>query len=380
MGPETVTIGVVVPIYGDPALIAECLDSVGRQSEPFDSVVLVDDTCGDAAVGAVLSNFAERFAEWRIVVNPRPLGIVGSSNVGVEACTSNYVALLDCDDLLAPSAAAVLRAQLPRILRPYVSTRYATFSADQAPTDLCLPELRSAYASDLHLILEHMFLSHLKVVDRSWFIGRGGFAAGSDGVQDWYLALDAVSNDEHGFVDEVLYLHRLHGAQTSGTTRSRFLRLVNERRREFLRKRFRHRNLTDAERVRVRDIGADITKQCRKGGQRPAYFIADSSAGLAVQPASVPILESFISEHSPTWVLVAGDTWVDLGQISKLVDDRDFSIGVLLQPGSQATFDLARWYSGYLDYLVVPGKGQLTALRESLPVDLETVVFEHARS
>jgi hypothetical protein len=189
-----------------------------------------------------------------------------------------------------------------------------------------------------------------------------------------------VSNDEHGFVDEVLYLHRLHGAQTSGTTRSRFLRLVNERRREFLRKRFRHRDLTDAERVRLRDIGADITKRGREGGQRPAHFIADSSAGLAVQPASVPILESFISEHSPTWVLLAGDTWVDLGQISKLVDDRDFSIGVLLQPGSQATFDLARWYSGYLDYLVVPGEGQLTALRESLPVDLETVVFEHARS
>lgn len=380
MSSQGLTVGVTVPVYGDPQLIEACLASIASQDEPFDSVTLVDDTCGDVAVHGVLQDFQRRNPDWIITSNSAPLGIVGSSNKGVEICRSDYVALVDCDDLLPPSAAKVLRSHIVQIDRPFIATRYATFSESQAPQDLCLPELRSVYASDLHLILEHMFLSHLKVVKRDWFLARGGFPQGTDGVQDWYLALDAVGNDEHALIDEVLYLHRLHEGQTSGTTRSRFLRLVNEKRRSFLRSRFKHRSLEPRDRDLIEGLAADINDQVEVSGQRPTYLLAGVAEGLIALPASVPILEILIAERHPAWVLIAGDTWLDLGQVGALVADRVFSLGILVQHANQASVDLARWYSGYLDFLVVPDEGQLTALRESIPHDLETLVVSNVRA
>jgi glycosyltransferase involved in cell wall biosynthesis len=367
------TLGVVVPVYGEVALVIDCLESLVRQTRTFDRVTIVDDCCGDPVMTNMLESYVSENRGWQLLVNDEPQGIVASSNRGAEVTESEYICFLDCDDLLASRAASVLTEQLPLIGQPFVSTRYATFNNySDKPLDLGLPELRSVFPSDLHLILEHLFLSHLKVVRRDWFIQRQGFPAGTDGVQDWCLALDAVAASQYALLDEVLYFHRIHPGQTSGTARARFMSIVNARRSGLLRERFARRALDSQEELQVRAV-CDGLIRTLASESIPAFCVVGTVSGIHAIPASAPLIDCFVAERDVRWLLLFGDTWFDIGQLSGAAGDRAYSLGVLVSRGCPRSAEIARWYAGYLDFAVISDSAQGMALSESWPPGLDVM-------
>lgn len=93
-------ISVIIPAYNSEATLADCLESVARQTvRPFE-VVLVDDGSTDNTRG-VAARFEKRLM-LRIVTQINS-GLGKARNAGMSAATGDAYAFLDADDIWLPS-------------------------------------------------------------------------------------------------------------------------------------------------------------------------------------------------------------------------------------------------------------------------------------
>lgn len=65
-----------------------------------------------------------------------------------------------------------------------------------------------------------MVASHLKVIRKELIDRVGGFAEGTDGVQDWDVALQVSEIAPLLHVPKAVYYHRVHSDKTRLTTMS----------------------------------------------------------------------------------------------------------------------------------------------------------------
>lgn len=104
-GVQNINISVVVPIYNVEPYVADCLESVGRQTMAEGvECILVDDCGGDRSM-ALAEAFVLQYdgdVEFRIVHHKRNRGLSAARNTGVEAARGKYVYFLDSDDWITP--------------------------------------------------------------------------------------------------------------------------------------------------------------------------------------------------------------------------------------------------------------------------------------
>ena len=325
----------------------ECLDSLTAQVEPFDEVVLVDDANADPAVATLATRYTNSNEGWRLVRAERPLGIVSVTNLGADTCTSDYLALVDCDDIVAADAVRELKTLLVGERPDLVATRYANFATDgQAATPVALPDLVAAYGDESRLLLEHLYLSHLKVVRAEFWRKIGGYRDGTDGTQDWHLAMDAHLGGTTRVLDRVLYSHRVHAGQTTHTAKSKHFRSVNTRRHDHLR---RHVALPDAIISELEGVAAMLSRSAL--GQHPSYVIFRDASGLNALPASTSWIDVVGNRPGLVWMMLLGNEWVDLGATATFSRvDSDVFVGMFLSAQSPNSMNMAQWYCGYLDF------------------------------
>lgn len=95
-------IDVVIPAYNASAFIERTLESVLRQTLAPSSIIVVDDGSADDTA-ALVRRFAEAHPAQKIVLlSQSNKGISGARNAGLKVATSEFVALLDADDLWEP--------------------------------------------------------------------------------------------------------------------------------------------------------------------------------------------------------------------------------------------------------------------------------------
>ena len=107
------TVGVVIPAYNAERFIVEALESVASQSLPPKQVVVVDDGSEDRT--------SERVREWErdngfatTLIRQDNMGASAARNRGVDALTTDLVALLDADDVWEDDHLALLVPELER--------------------------------------------------------------------------------------------------------------------------------------------------------------------------------------------------------------------------------------------------------------------------
>lgn len=92
-------VSVVVPMFNVEQYIAQCVESVLKQSFGQFELILVDDGCSDSTMRVVA-----RFDDRRIrVVSQRNRGLSGARNSGIDVARGLYIALLDADDFWHPN-------------------------------------------------------------------------------------------------------------------------------------------------------------------------------------------------------------------------------------------------------------------------------------
>src|SRR5512143_1360393 len=102
---------VVIVTYNDRARLADCLDSIFRQSYPSDGfeIIVIDDGSNDGTAESVSS----RFPAVRVVQNQNA-GPSASRAAGVKEATGEVIAFIDSDCVAPPDWLANIERALGR--------------------------------------------------------------------------------------------------------------------------------------------------------------------------------------------------------------------------------------------------------------------------
>jgi len=212
-------LSILTPVYNTPEeLLVQMLESVKKQTCPFWQLCIVDGSDDEHGyVRDIISKYAAY--DSRIIYKhlDKNAGISGNTNECATLASGEYIALLDHDDMLHPSAVyETMKAFADGAELTY--TDEATFSGDIGHViDI---NLKPAFSPDT--ILGNNYICHFTSFTRSLFDECGGFRSECDGSQDHDIILritnilmmrGETASIRH--ISEVLYFWRVHAGSVS---------------------------------------------------------------------------------------------------------------------------------------------------------------------
>lgn len=216
-------IEIVIPCHENDPLLLECLESILMQNHDNFGVCLVVDQSETKYYDSILEEESFGKLKIRILYQNGNSGITKASIAGFTSSRANWIAFVDQDDILHPDCLAVIQDQIERA-DVEVKAFFTTRSNFQDPKDLS-PELMSRgrfegwelgsnYENYFEASLAHTFLSHLKVFHRSLKLSDDSTL---DGFQDWAWVAETLKTNRVIYLDQALYLHRIHPSQNSNS-------------------------------------------------------------------------------------------------------------------------------------------------------------------
>ena len=206
------TISVVVPVYGVPEYLPECLDSV--LAGDFDiEVIAVDDASPDGC-GKILDDRAAADPRLRVLHLDHNGGQGHARNLALEQATGEYVWFVDGDDAVANGALAAVTGALadskPDVLLINWVSSYPDGRTAPNPYASLLPAVPAGGCTleDQPQVIELTMTSWSKLFRRDFLAGLGvSFADGiHEDIQVTCAAL--LSADVIAAVDTVCYRYR----------------------------------------------------------------------------------------------------------------------------------------------------------------------------
>ncbi|HEX3088265.1 MAG TPA: glycosyltransferase, partial [Ilumatobacteraceae bacterium] len=180
---------IITPVYDPPlgAFLA-CIDSVQSQTFSDWEWCVVDDCSTRPEVGEALESLAQQDPRIRVARRSQNGGIVAASNDALQMARGEFVAFLDHDDLLVPSA-----------LQQMASLIDSTDDVDYVYSDETHVQVDGRDAADFRKpdwsperFRSSMYTCHLSMLRRDVITEVGGFRPGFDGSQDHDLILRAT--------------------------------------------------------------------------------------------------------------------------------------------------------------------------------------------
>jgi len=205
---------IVTPVYETPEpVLRAMLNSVAGQRCGDWELCLADDASTSPHVGEVLARAAQRDPRIRVHRRESNGGIVAASNDALAMARGEFVALLDHDDELHPTALArVEKAIAADPDADYVYTDEDKIDADGRRS---APFFKPDWSPER--MRTQMYSCHLSVLRRSLVEEVGGFDSEFEGSQDWDLVLKVTERARRVLhVPKVLYHWRMLEASAAG--------------------------------------------------------------------------------------------------------------------------------------------------------------------
>lgn len=224
MNSQGTLVSVVMPAYNHERFVAAALDSVLTQTHANLEVIVVDDGSRDAT-GGVLDEYAARCTTHPLtVVHQSNGGTPDAINHGMSLARGDLIALINSDDLYAPTRLARLLSGMRQrnALFAFSATSFVDEagagigSDDRYVTQLRDGISRAARAPDpvYALVTSNIAISSGNFVfQRQLLSATGGFCA-MRVCHDWDFILAASYHTPLAFINEHLYVYRLHAANT----------------------------------------------------------------------------------------------------------------------------------------------------------------------
>lgn len=210
-------ISVLLPVYNTPgACLERAIGSVLAQFYPKWELCVVDDASTMPHVRKILEHYAKKDARIKVCFRESNGHIVGASNTALAMATGEFVALLDHDDELRGHS--LLRVVQRLHAHPGTVLVYSDEDHLDENGSRFAPYFKPDFNYDL--LLSQNFICHLSVYKTSVVNAVGGFREGTNGAQDWDLALrvlEASSPRDIQHIPEILYHWRnVEGSTASG--------------------------------------------------------------------------------------------------------------------------------------------------------------------
>ena len=204
---------VVIPVYNGENFLRETLESVLAQSSPAVEIIVVNDGSTDHTL-SVATEFGERIR----VLDRENAGVSASRNAGISAASTEWVALMDHDDLWEKEHLANLADAIARrpdadvcysggrelIPDPVTGVFHSAAEVMPFPTEAELPRM---------LMERCAFIPSATAVRRSAVLAAGGFDSRYVNLQDWELWLRLFHRGARFIhTPEPTLLYRIHPA------------------------------------------------------------------------------------------------------------------------------------------------------------------------
>lgn len=208
-------ISILLPVYNsDPRWLRRAIRSVRRQLYPNWELCAVDDASTSPEVWRILQSAAR--SDGRIKVARRPVNghISAASNDALAMATGEFIALLDHDDELAPTALYFAALELNR--DPNLRLLYSDEDKLDPHGRRCDPYFKSDWNPDL--LASQNYVSHLSFYAADLIRSVGGFRVGFEGSQDYDLTLrcsEQLATAQIRHIPHVLYHWRIAEGSTA---------------------------------------------------------------------------------------------------------------------------------------------------------------------
>ena len=205
-------ISIVVPVYNvSEKHLTECIESVMNQTYKNWELCLADDASTWDCVVPVLKKY-EANPKVKVVYRKKNGHISAATNSAIEVATGEFIAFMDCDDILTPNALYEMAKKLNED-RDYDFIYSDEDKVDNDGNNRHMPHFKSEWAPDT--LMSYMYTSHFSMYRKSIVDELGGLRVGYEGSQDYDFTLRFTERtDKIGHVSKVLY----HWRETQGST------------------------------------------------------------------------------------------------------------------------------------------------------------------
>ncbi|WP_298308792.1 glycosyltransferase family A protein [uncultured Erythrobacter sp.] len=99
-------VSVIVPVYNGIEFLRECVESILSDACEGVHVILIDDFSTDGSFD-LAQEIAENHPQISAFQNFHAKGVSGARNTGIDLASGDFIAFLDCDDILKPNSLKV---------------------------------------------------------------------------------------------------------------------------------------------------------------------------------------------------------------------------------------------------------------------------------
>lgn len=206
---------VLLPVYNpNPKWLERAIESVRGQLYSNWELCVVDDASTDPRVWKLIEGYAARDSRIKILKRAENGHICATSNDALRMATGEFVALLDHDDELAPTALYFAALELNR--DPQLQLLYSDEDKLDRQGHRCDPYFKPDWNPDL--FTSQNYVSHLSIYRSDLARAVGGFRIGLEGSQDYDLTLRCVERIEASqirHIPRVLYHWRIAEQSTA---------------------------------------------------------------------------------------------------------------------------------------------------------------------
>ncbi len=206
--PETVKFSVVVPVYNvEDELLAECIESVQNQTYGNWELILVDDCSPWESVRKVMRSY-EADPRIKCIYRSENGHISEATNDGIKASTGDFIAFMDCDDVLSVDALY----EAAKVLNEHPETDFIYSDEDKLSEDgryRRQPFFKPDFSPDTYMAVN--YTNHLSIFRASLTKETGGLRTEMNGSQDYDFTLrfmELSDNKRVQHISKVLYYWR----------------------------------------------------------------------------------------------------------------------------------------------------------------------------
>ncbi len=211
-------ISIVIPVYNRSAYLRQAIDSALNQDYKNYEVIAIDDFSTELEGKEILTKFS-RNSKFRAFYNDKNIGISETLNEAILKAKGDYIAFLDCDDLLPENALH----KASEIIMANEDKGY--FYSDRINVDIHgrkiekISFINRKKDNYLRELLKGMFTDHLKIIRKDSFLDVGLLDKRFDSAQDYEFALRYSFKHPEGFcyINDSLYHHRTYDEQMSSS-------------------------------------------------------------------------------------------------------------------------------------------------------------------
>ena len=210
-----VKVSILLTCYNHIAYLPQCLEGVRNQTFTDYEVIALDDGSTDGT-----REWLSQQPDIRCVFNEKNLGTYGTLNVGLKEAQGEFIAVLNDDDLWAPTKLEEqlkLMAEHPDVGLVHTGGEFIDGKGEKMEGNPLGFEFPSTETGDvlLALMYANKIIASAALVRRFCFDELGGFNEAYFGSGDWEMWYRVAERHHVGFVDQPLTFYRVHGANAS---------------------------------------------------------------------------------------------------------------------------------------------------------------------